>query len=160
MILNGSTMSLLLNGSTDSFDAISNYLSERKRAKPQRGTTRRAKAASNDCFTPFPTHSLRSSCRSTSQLTRSRKSLFGLTRRELSLTADFIMTLMSVHWDQGRKDLDNFCRSRKPTTDGGPFNWFSSPNQINYYGSQWALDIGEHASSTPTNYSAGRTRNE
>ena len=38
------------------------------------------------------------------------------------------MTLMSVHWDQGRKDLDNFCRtSRKPTTDGGPFNWFFEP---------------------------------
>lgn len=42
--------------------------------------------------------------------------------------ADFIMTLMSVHWDKGRKELEDFCRqARVPTADGGPFNWFIEP---------------------------------
>ncbi len=35
--------------------------------------------------------------------------------------ADFILTLMSVFWDQGRADLEVFCRTaRTPSTDGKP----------------------------------------
>lgn len=44
--------------------------------------------------------------------------------------ADFILTLMSVFWDQGRADLEAFCRSaRVPSTDGkpSPFNQFLKP---------------------------------
>lgn len=42
--------------------------------------------------------------------------------------ADFILTLMSVYWDKGRKELEEFCRqTRIPTSDGGPFNWFIQP---------------------------------
>ena len=43
--------------------------------------------------------------------------------------ADFILTLMSVFWDQGRADLETFCRtSRQPTTSASsPFNYFIEP---------------------------------
>jgi uncharacterized protein with ParB-like and HNH nuclease domain len=38
--------------------------------------------------------------------------------------ADFILTLMSVFWDEGRADLERFCReSRKPSkSEASPFN--------------------------------------
>ena len=44
--------------------------------------------------------------------------------------ADFILTLMSVFWDKGRKELEEFARlSRIPTTVGAsPFNYFSHPD--------------------------------
>ena len=44
--------------------------------------------------------------------------------------ADFILTLMSVFWDEGRKELENFCRdSRTPSpTEASPFNHFIEPN--------------------------------
>jgi len=43
--------------------------------------------------------------------------------------ADFILTLMSVFWDEGRAQLEDFCRlTRKPTTGGpSPFNYFFQP---------------------------------
>jgi len=43
--------------------------------------------------------------------------------------ADFILTLMSVYWDDGRKELENFCRdSRQPSTDGpSSFNHYIQP---------------------------------
>lgn len=45
--------------------------------------------------------------------------------------ADFILTLMSVFWDEGRTELENFCRkARTPTVDGkpSPYNRFIQPN--------------------------------
>lgn len=44
--------------------------------------------------------------------------------------ADFILTLMSVFWEDGRKELEEFCRtSRKPSKTGsGPFNYFVEPS--------------------------------
>ena len=44
--------------------------------------------------------------------------------------ADFILTIMSVFWDGGRKNLERFCReSRKPSTNGvSPFNYFIEPH--------------------------------
>jgi hypothetical protein len=36
--------------------------------------------------------------------------------------ADFIMTLMSVYWDKGRKQLEEV-----PSRSPGPFNWFIEP---------------------------------
>ena len=43
--------------------------------------------------------------------------------------ADFILTLMSVFWDEGRKELERFCRdSRIPAKDKpSPFNHFIEP---------------------------------
>lgn len=45
--------------------------------------------------------------------------------------ADFILTLMSVFWDEGRADLETFCRfSRVVPEPGGPpspFNYFIHP---------------------------------
>lgn len=42
--------------------------------------------------------------------------------------ADFILTLMSVFWDKGRKELEDFCRAAKvPATDISPFNHFIRP---------------------------------
>lgn len=43
--------------------------------------------------------------------------------------ADFILTLMSVYWDKGRKELEEFCQSAKtPTTAASPFNWHIQPS--------------------------------
>jgi len=44
--------------------------------------------------------------------------------------ADFILTLMSVFWDEGRKELEDFCRkARSPPTKGASsFNYFIQPD--------------------------------
>jgi hypothetical protein len=44
--------------------------------------------------------------------------------------ADFILTLMSVFWDEGRAALEGFCReSRKPSKGkASPFNYFIEPS--------------------------------
>lgn len=46
--------------------------------------------------------------------------------------ADFLLTLLSVFWDTGRAELEQFCRrSRQPPTPGGaasPFNHFIEPD--------------------------------
>lgn len=44
--------------------------------------------------------------------------------------ADFILTLMSVFWDEGRNQLENFCRkARIPSTKAAsPFNHFIQPD--------------------------------
>jgi hypothetical protein len=42
--------------------------------------------------------------------------------------ADFILTLMSVFWDQGRNELENFCRtSRVPGKGASPYNLLFQP---------------------------------
>ena len=45
--------------------------------------------------------------------------------------ADFILTLMSVHWEAGRKELEDFCRKgRQPAAPGtgpSPYNHFLRP---------------------------------
>jgi hypothetical protein len=44
--------------------------------------------------------------------------------------ADFILTLMSVFWDEGRKDLEDFCRAAKEPSDDGkpsPYNPYFHP---------------------------------
>ncbi len=44
--------------------------------------------------------------------------------------ADFILTLMSVFWDEGRTDLEQFCRlSRQPAaSSASPFNYYITPD--------------------------------
>lgn len=44
--------------------------------------------------------------------------------------ADFILTLMSVYWDEGRHELERFCRSakRQLDTSASPFNHFIAPS--------------------------------
>jgi hypothetical protein len=44
--------------------------------------------------------------------------------------ADFILTLMSVFWEDGRKDLEEFCRlCRMPSIDAAsPFNYLIDPD--------------------------------
>ncbi|MDM8560667.1 DUF262 domain-containing protein [Candidatus Parabeggiatoa sp. HSG14] len=44
--------------------------------------------------------------------------------------ADFILTLMSVFWDEGRSDLEHFCHNaRLPSTnEASPFNYFIKPD--------------------------------
>lgn len=43
--------------------------------------------------------------------------------------ADFILTLMSVFWDKGRKEMEDFARSCKMPSAGkaSPFNWYIAP---------------------------------
>lgn len=44
--------------------------------------------------------------------------------------ADFILTLMSVFWDEGRAELEEFCRlARQPAASGvSPFNYYITPD--------------------------------
>jgi len=44
--------------------------------------------------------------------------------------ADFILTLMSVFWDAGRAELEQFCKSaRQPSASGpSPYNYFIQPD--------------------------------
>lgn len=44
--------------------------------------------------------------------------------------ADFILTLMSVFWDEGRKNLELFCRKARTPSAGeaSPFNHFMAPD--------------------------------
>lgn len=46
--------------------------------------------------------------------------------------ADFILTLLSVFWDEGRAALENFCRAARkppgPGTGASPFNHFIEPD--------------------------------
>jgi hypothetical protein len=43
--------------------------------------------------------------------------------------ADFILTLMSVFWDEGRAELERFCgEARQPSaSSASPFNYFIQP---------------------------------
>jgi hypothetical protein len=44
--------------------------------------------------------------------------------------SDFILTLMSVFWDEGRSELEKFCQeSREPSSSGAsPFNYYIDPD--------------------------------
>lgn len=44
--------------------------------------------------------------------------------------ADFILTLMSVFWEEGRKELEEFTRASKTPTlsSASPFNWYIQPS--------------------------------
>jgi hypothetical protein len=44
--------------------------------------------------------------------------------------ADFILTLMSVFWDDGRADLEEFCKDAKNPSSGkpSPFNYYIKPS--------------------------------
>jgi hypothetical protein len=46
--------------------------------------------------------------------------------------ADFILTLLSVFWDEGRKDLEKFCATSRKTPKAGdppsPFNYLIQPD--------------------------------
>lgn len=44
--------------------------------------------------------------------------------------ADFILTLMSVFWDEGRSELEGFCRKSRAPSSGelSPFNHFIEPS--------------------------------
>ncbi|MCD6335264.1 MAG: DUF262 domain-containing protein, partial [Candidatus Latescibacteria bacterium] len=44
--------------------------------------------------------------------------------------ADFILTLMSVFWDEGRTQLEQFCREARKSSVGktSPFNYFIQPD--------------------------------
>ena len=48
--------------------------------------------------------------------------------------ADFILTLMSVFWEDGRKELEAFCKASRNPEKGkaSSFNYFMSLIQINY----------------------------
>ena len=43
--------------------------------------------------------------------------------------ADFILTLMSVFWEKGRRELEDFARAAKAPTlsQASPFNWYLQP---------------------------------
>lgn len=56
--------------------------------------------------------------------------------------SDFLLTLMSVYWEQGRRDLERFCSdTRVPRIDGrpSPFNWHLNPKPVALLRAEFAL---------------------
>lgn len=50
--------------------------------------------------------------------------------KEVTYSSDFVLTLMSVFWEEGRTEIEDFChRSRQSTTGAAsPFNPFFAPD--------------------------------
>jgi hypothetical protein len=73
--------------------------------------------------------------------------------------ADFILTLMSVHWEKGRRQLEDFSRAAVDRTITGPIPRIPSlsPARINCCGSPSRSLFGEPDCSTSTTSSAART---
>lgn len=57
-------------------------------------------------------------------------------------TSDFILTLMSVFWGDGRKILESFCRDAKKSSKGSPFNQFIEPEPSQMLRASVALGFG------------------
>ncbi|WP_344491209.1 GmrSD restriction endonuclease domain-containing protein [Glycomyces endophyticus] len=56
--------------------------------------------------------------------------------------SDFLLTLMSVYWEEGRRDLERFCAdTRVPRIDGqpSPFNWHLHPKPVALLRADFAL---------------------
>lgn len=76
------------------------------------------------------------------------------------IQSDFILTLMSVFWDQGRRELEDFCRRTRVQEGGGPspFNHLfrPSPDQL----LRVAIAIGFRRARLSAVYAVLRGRND
>ena len=124
-------VSKLWAGDTGLFDLTDSYLTElRSTREVTPDEERRIKAAISrlNSLTSFPFTALVLSAGIDEEQVAEvfvRINSKGITLNQ----ADFILTLMSVFWDEGRKDLEAFCRDAREPSEGRPssFNWYMKP---------------------------------
>jgi len=125
-------ISALWNPETDLFDLVDDHLSKLEEARPvedrERTQIRNSiRKLSNLLSFPFTALEL------AAQVDEEQVSevFVRINSKGTPLNqADFILTLMSVFWDEGRADLESFCReSRNPSTGAASsFNHFIQPH--------------------------------
>lgn len=124
-------ISELWAGETDLFDLTDNYL-EQLRSTRDLGPDeekRIKKAISRlNSLTSFPFTALVLSANIEEEQVAEvfvRINSKGITLNQ----ADFILTLMSVFWDEGRSELEEFCRMARKPSEGvsSPFNYYIKP---------------------------------
>ena len=125
-------VSVLWNGSTGLFKLVGNYLADLEKTREVSEGERRAV---EDAITKlygllqFPFTALELSKDIDEEQVAEVFVRINSKGKPLN-QADFILTLMSVFWDSGRKELETFCRqSRQPSVGGpSPFNHYIDPD--------------------------------
>ncbi|MCP1663308.1 MULTISPECIES: GmrSD restriction endonuclease domain-containing protein [Methanocalculus] len=127
-----SDISVIWNDNTDLFEVVDNYLDELSKTREVTAEENKAikKAISKlNGLLSFPFTALELA----SDINEEAVSevFVRINSKGTPLNqADFILTLMSVFWDEGRAELEKFCReSRKPSKGtASPFNYFIEPS--------------------------------
>lgn len=125
-------ISQIWSAHTDMFELAEEYLTRLRAARPVSAEETKAirKAINNlDNLQTYPFTALELSSAATEEQVADvfvRINSKGTTLNQ----ADFILTLMSVFWDEGRAGLERFCRqTRQPAISGAsPFNYFIQPD--------------------------------
>lgn len=125
-------ISKLWSSDTDLFEVYDHYLAELKNSREVSGEEEKQikKAISKlQALLSFPFTALELSANISEENVADvfvRINSKGTTLNQ----ADFVLTLMSVFWDEGRSQLERFCRdARKPTSSGpSSFNHFIQPD--------------------------------
>lgn len=125
-------ISLLWNRSTDLFGVVGDYLESLKQVREvSDGEAKHIRKAISKLhgLLSFPFTALELS--SSADEEQVADVFVRINSKGKSLNqADFILTLMSVFWDDGRAELEQFCRGAKQPTPGkaSPFNHFIQPS--------------------------------
>ncbi|MBN1573209.1 MAG: DUF262 domain-containing protein [Deltaproteobacteria bacterium] len=125
-------ISILWNKDTDLFEIVDRYLSELKDLREvNRSEEKKIKKAISklQSLLSFPFTALELSANISEEDVADVFVRINSKGTPLN-QADFILTLMSVFWDEGRTQLEQFCReARKPLRrDVSPFNYFIQPD--------------------------------
>lgn len=125
-------ISVIWSEQTDMFELAEKYLTRLEATRPVPPEERKAirKAINNlDNIQSYPFTALEVSASATEE--QVADIFVRVNSRGTPLNqADFILTLMSVFWDEGRAELEQFCRAaRTPSTTGpSPFNYLVRPD--------------------------------
>ncbi len=125
-------ISLVWSERTDIFDLAEDYIARLKDARPVSVEEQKAiKKAINslDNLSSYPFTALEISSAASEEEVADVFVRINSKGTPLN-QADFILTLMSVFWDDGRTELEQFCRqARIPAVSGpSPYNYYSSPD--------------------------------
>lgn len=120
---------------TDTYGCISNYLERLRAARPDLSKEEESHVAKAIArlagLTNFPFVALELSKQCTEEQVAEVFVRINSEGKKLN-QSDFILTLMSVFWDTGRTELENFCRAaRQPPAKAGdpsPFNFLFQPD--------------------------------
>ncbi|HNO07407.1 MAG TPA: DUF262 domain-containing protein [Methanoregulaceae archaeon] len=124
-------ISLIWNADTDMFEVADNYLSELKKSREITADEERKikkSIAKLQNLLSFPFTALELSPEIGEQDVADV--FVRINSKGISLNqSDFILTLMSVFWDEGRTQLEKFCQDAQnpPTKAPSPFNYFIKP---------------------------------
>ena len=127
-----SDISVLWDKSTDVFDLVDNFIkvnSEQSELSTDDIKLVRQSISKLSGLTSFPFTALELSSSISEEQVAEIFVRINSQGKRLNQT-DFILTLMSVFWDEGRFALEDFCRQAKsPSTDGpSPYNIISQPD--------------------------------